>query len=47
MNVGLILMYLLEAVRHAQRACERTRQMVVVALARLQALLAIQRAART
>lgn len=45
MNAALI--YLLRAVEHARHACERTRRMVVVAIAKLQAVLAIAKAAAT
>jgi hypothetical protein len=36
--------FLLQAVEHARYACERTRRMVQVAIARFMALLAIERA---
>jgi hypothetical protein len=37
--------FLLQAVEHARYACERTRRMLAVAIARFWALLAIERAA--
>jgi len=37
--------YLLSAVQHARHACERTRRLVAIAIARFMALLAIQGAA--
>lgn len=42
-NIARAIHHLCAAVRHAAYACERTRRMVAVALARLQALLLIQR----
>lgn len=39
------LIHLLRAVEHARYACERTRRMLAVAIARLQTLLTIQRVA--
>lgn len=39
------LIHLLRAVEHARHACERTRQMVAVAIARLLAMMAVERAA--
>jgi hypothetical protein len=43
MNVSAVLRSLFAAVEHARHACERTRRMVAVAIAKLQALLMIQR----
>lgn len=40
------LVFLLRAVEHARYACERTRRMLAVAIARLQTLMAMQRAGR-
>jgi hypothetical protein len=45
MNLPRAALYLFEALQHARHACERTRQMLAVALAKLAALIAIERAA--
>lgn len=45
MNTSRVLQYLFRAMEHGLRACERTRRMVSIAVARFRALLACQRAA--
>lgn len=44
-SLSRAICWLASAVRNARQACRRTKEMVVVALAKLPALLAIQRAA--
>jgi hypothetical protein len=45
MNASRVMQYLFRAMEHGLHACERTRRMVAIAVARFRALLAIQRAA--
>ncbi len=45
MNATRVLEYLFRAMEHGLRACERTRRMVAIAVARFRALLAMQQAA--
>lgn len=45
MNTSAVLRHLFAALEHARQACARTVHMVAVAIAKLQAMLLIQRAA--
>lgn len=43
MNASRVLQYLFRAMEHGLHACERTRRMVAVAIAKFRAILAMQR----
>jgi len=45
MNVTKVLQHLFRAMEHGLHACERTRRMVAIAVAKFRALLALQKAA--
>lgn len=45
MNSSRVMAHLFSAMQHALLACERTRRLVAIAVARFRALLAIQAAA--
>lgn len=45
MNASRVLQYLFRAMEHGLRACERTRRMVAIAVAKFRAMLACQRRA--